>query len=118
MASTGRDRRAGELRINLTHILRFSSRLTLVDKLGSGGSELTAYEVSTPSCGLYLISQDRLDQQVRPGWDHLFLLDKGGWATASSLILRQRFPSSAAAFRPPSTIGRDDGLWMLGGHVR
>ncbi|RSL83737.1 hypothetical protein CEP52_016641 [Fusarium oligoseptatum] len=80
------DSDTGNLKINLTHLVVFSSNPIKVEK--KDAISLFEVEAIGADASMYLASDVPLDQLIKPGKDHLFLLDDGSETSFIFLILR------------------------------
>ncbi|RSL41874.1 hypothetical protein CEP54_015685 [Fusarium duplospermum] len=80
------DSATGNLKINLTHLVGFSSKPINVEK----NEIMSLFEVEAigTDASMYLASDVPLDSLIKPGKDHLFLLDDGSETSFIFLILR------------------------------
>ncbi|KAL6362844.1 hypothetical protein LRP88_04157 [Fusarium phalaenopsidis] len=80
------DSATGNLKINLIHLIGFSSKPITVGK----DEVMSIFEVEAigVDASMYLVTDVPLNQLIEPGKDHLFLLDDGSETSFVFLILR------------------------------
>ncbi|KAJ4192954.1 hypothetical protein NW767_010484 [Fusarium falciforme] len=78
------DSATGTLGINLIHLLSFPSSPKFVQELGG----LWLFKVKGPTVSMYLTANFPLHQHVKPGIDHIYVLDEGN-SSCLFLVLRE-----------------------------